>query len=207
MTTKNLRPTAILAIVGVCLMAAAPTIRAQHAATPYKLFLPSGFVGKPVPKIAVASVAGKGHVLGAIPGRWVYVDFFASWCGPCNQEMPTLVRDARRYASTLTIIAIDEREHATKARAFMRKYHAPFAVYLDPADSTITPTDWKYHVYGADPSAPFGTGEEAFLTNMLPGGILIDPHGIVRATLSGFTGKNELADQLRALRAIPSVSR
>ena len=63
------------------------------------------------------------------------MNFFASWCPPCNREAPTLARLARTYASRgLVVIGIDEGEDAVLALGFRAKYDLPYPIVLDPDD-------------------------------------------------------------------------
>ncbi len=66
-------------------------------------------------------------------GKVLYVNFFASWCPPCNREAPTLAALARTYAARgLVVIGIDEGEDAAHALGFRAKYDLPYPVVLDP---------------------------------------------------------------------------
>ncbi|GAC1415449.1 MAG: hypothetical protein NVSMB64_25690 [Candidatus Velthaea sp.] len=77
-------------------------------------------------------------------GKIVYVNFFASWCPPCNMEAPALAALARRYAPKgLVVIGVDEAEPAAKALAFRRRYNLPYPIALDADAKAGAP-------YGAD---------------------------------------------------------
>ena len=66
-------------------------------------------------------------------GKVLYVNFFASWCPPCNREAPTLAKLARTYASRgLVVIGIDEGEDAAHALGFRKRYDLPYPIVLDP---------------------------------------------------------------------------
>jgi cytochrome c biogenesis protein CcmG, thiol:disulfide interchange protein DsbE len=70
--------------------------------------------------------------LSSLKGKPVYLNFFASWCAPCNEEAPSVVALAKKYkAKGLVVLGVDEQEDATKAKGFAEKYNAPYPVVID----------------------------------------------------------------------------
>jgi peroxiredoxin len=71
-------------------------------------------------------------------GYPVWLNFYASWCPPCNHEMPDVVRIAAKYAASgLRVFGVDVKEPDDKARAFAKKYALPFPVLLDREGSVF----------------------------------------------------------------------
>jgi len=72
-------------------------------------------------------------------GKVVLVDFWATWCEPCREEMPALVKLAEKYAGRrfrLVTISADEPQELAKAGQFLRSQRAPFpAYYMDARDN------------------------------------------------------------------------
>jgi thiol-disulfide isomerase/thioredoxin len=65
-------------------------------------------------------------------GKAVLLNIFATWCGPCNHEMPALVTAARTYASRgLQVVSIDSRESDDAVRAFRKKYDITTPIAMD----------------------------------------------------------------------------
>ena len=78
--------------------------------------------------------AGQPHRMADFRGKVLVVNLWATWCGPCVLEMPTLAKLAQEYAGKPVVVApisIDTPENADKARAFIAQ-HPPLAFYSDP---------------------------------------------------------------------------
>lgn len=77
----------------------------------------------------------RSYRLSALQGKVVYLTFWASWCGPCRQEMPFLIELHRQYAAQgLQILAVGVDENPQDAVEFILGYEVPFAVADDSAN-------------------------------------------------------------------------
>ncbi len=88
-------------------------------------------VGQPVPEIELpgASVATK---LSDLKGKVVYVDFWASWCGPCKQSFPWMNDMQKKYgAKGLQIVGMNVDAKREDADNFLKEVPAQFAVAFD----------------------------------------------------------------------------
>ena len=75
-------------------------------------------------------------------GKVVYVDFWASWCGPCKLSFPYMQQLAARYpAGDVAIVTINLDRQRPAAEAFLRQVHGNLPVVYDPAGNLAK--TWK----------------------------------------------------------------
>ncbi len=100
------------------------------------------------PDFTLKSSEGRNLRLGEQRGQVVLVNFWASWCGPCKQEMPHLNRLYDKYrASGFTLLAVNIDDDAKHGAATAAKWGLRFPVLLD-ADKKVT----RQYDLGAMPS-------------------------------------------------------
>jgi cytochrome c biogenesis protein CcmG/thiol:disulfide interchange protein DsbE len=103
--------------------------------------------------------------LSAHRGRVVYLDFWASWCGPCKQSFPWMESLKSAYGGQgLEIVAVNLDTTRADADRFLNQFHPTFDVRFDPKGELAE----YYGVQG------------------MPVSILIDRHGVTRFTHVGF---------------------
>jgi cytochrome c biogenesis protein CcmG, thiol:disulfide interchange protein DsbE len=117
-------------------------------------------LGEPVPDAPLPRLKGGGSGSPAdYRGRWVLVNFWASWCDPCQEEAPALERFHRQHGGPkFTVLGIDSRDLTGDGRDFVRRYGLSYPQLRD------------------------GDGDAAheFGTTGVPENFLIDPAGKVR---------------------------
>jgi thiol-disulfide isomerase/thioredoxin len=111
-------------------------------------------------------------------GKLVYLDFWASWCGPCRESFPWLNRMQEKYAADLVIVGVNVDTDAKAADGFLKKHPARFDIVRDPA--------------GALP--------EHYRIEGMPSSVLIAPDGRVLHQHSGFR-THDTAEYEAAIRA------
>ncbi len=101
--------------------------------------LASPHAGDVAPTFSVPSDRGGSPIdIGKFKGKALYVNFFASWCGPCNDEAPDVRRLYSKYKNRgFVTVGIDELENAQTAQAFAKKYGWPFAIGVDADGKAI----------------------------------------------------------------------
>lgn len=111
----------------------------------------------------LATLDGGSITLSALRGRWVLINFWATWCIPCRDEMPYLSELAHTEGDTLTVLAINMREGPETVAAFVAELGIDLPVLLAPDDATLL----AYGVRGLPMS--FLVGPDGALVKRIPG--------------------------------------
>ncbi len=119
-------------------------------------------VGKPVPPIQQAAIEGGTVSLRALRGRWAVVNFFATWCQPCQQEYPQLVRFAAGHQA-VQIIGVVYEDRSADAVRFHRSEGGTWPIVSDPS----------------------GDIASRYLVSALPQSFVVDPRGNLAAHIFG----------------------
>jgi len=97
------------------------------------------------PSLVLKDLNGKEHNLDDYHNKIVVVSFWASWCRPCIEEMPSLVKLKEKYQNDLEILAVNVREENEVINSFTKSMGINFPILKD-SDSAITEA-WKVYVY------------------------------------------------------------
>jgi thiol-disulfide isomerase/thioredoxin len=85
------------------------------------------------PPIGLADTSGEAVDLEALRGKVVVVDFWASWCGPCREEMPVLEALHKKYQEDgLVIVGVNIDRNRKKMNNFLKGFPVTFRIVPDP---------------------------------------------------------------------------
>lgn len=88
--------------------------------------------GTLIPNFTLPSLDGKSYTLGDLKGKVVFINFWATWCPSCREEMPSMERLYRKFKDkAFTILAVDIMERPETVERFVRKYKISFPILLD----------------------------------------------------------------------------
>jgi thiol-disulfide isomerase/thioredoxin len=103
--------------------------------------------GRATPPLALPGYEGPGFDLAAAKGRVVLLNFWAGWCEPCRDEMPSLELLAQRHAGDgLQVVAVNHRETDAAIRRFMDFMPLTLTRVVRDADGAAA-RDWGVRVF------------------------------------------------------------
>jgi cytochrome c biogenesis protein CcmG/thiol:disulfide interchange protein DsbE len=134
-------------------------------------------IGQPAPNWTQTTAEGTKLSFESLRGKPVYLNFFATWCPPCNEEAPDVNALQKQYASRgLQTVGVDELENTKKAKEFVDKFNLVYPAVVDD-----------------------GTLQSQYNVNGLPVHVFIDRTGVVRKIKVGEMSKAEIASSIRAI--------
>lgn len=139
------------------------------------------------PPLLLKDGRGAPHSLASLKGRVVLVNFWATWCEPCREEMPALVRLKRELGEPLEILAVNLGESPQKAEGFL-------ASVLPPADAALIRVLYDHDMGAA----------RRWKAGMLPASFIVGRNGRIAYTLLGEADWTA-APTLKALRALAAA--
>lgn len=90
----------------------------------------------PAPDFTLKTLAGTNFRLAEHRGEVLFINFWATWCGPCRQEMPILNELHERYASAgFSVLGVNVEEDSAGAAAMAKKMGLSFPILFDTASS------------------------------------------------------------------------
>jgi thiol-disulfide isomerase/thioredoxin len=136
-------------------------------------------IGQPAPDFTVTRLdTGEAVRLSDFKGRPVWINFWATWCGPCKEEMPQMqaIYEARKNTD-LVILGVDFREDAATVRQFVSERGLGWTFVLDP-DARAA---WSYFVIG------------------IPTHVFVARDGTIRDIVSAGLSQGQMEQQVAAI--------
>ena len=116
------------AIAGLCVAASLAAIAWAATSSPAQAGDPAASAFS----LPVLGQPGRQVSLGDYAGKPLIVNFFASWCAPCQQETPLLARFYRAEHGRVALVGLDENDVAGSALSFTRRHGVGYPVGFDP---------------------------------------------------------------------------
>lgn len=125
-------------------------------------------IGQKASAFVLPATSGGTISLASQRGRVVLINFWATWCGPCQEELPELARLQNKYRERgLSILAISVDNEPENVKSFLKKYDIKLLGLWDRDKKTA----------------------EAYAVEAMPSSYLVDRDGIVRAIYRGYDPK------------------
>ena len=146
----------ILRMALLCLIFLAPALYSAADLKPW--------TGGLTPALELQELDGRGHRLTDYRGKVVLVNFWATWCVPCRDEMPSIQRLKEKLAGMpFEVLAVNLDEPEARVRKFLSQMKVDFTILLDPEMKAA----------------------KAWNARILPASFVIGPDGRIRYSLVG----------------------
>jgi cytochrome c biogenesis protein CcmG, thiol:disulfide interchange protein DsbE len=117
------------------------------------------------PNFSLRTIDGNTISLQDLRGKFVVLNFWATWCGPCKAETPLLQKLFEKYKDDgVIVIGINRNESSVELRAFIEKYNMTYPILLDPGEKVSV---------------------DLYETDSIPRTFFIDENGIIRDSTLG----------------------
>ena len=134
--------------------------------------LPS--VDEPALDFTLANLDGTSLSLDDLRGKNVLINFWATWCGPCRQEMPMIEAAYQAYAPDLVVLAVNIGEEPWRVKKFVHDLGLSFEVLMDEGNQV----------------------QSLYRVRAYPTTYLVDTQGVVRAQHVGLLSEAQLEKYL-----------
>ena len=131
-------------------------------------------IGSPVQDFELPILTGGSQRLSALKGKPVVINFWASWCAPCKEEMPLLDRLSQNHSGDLAVLGVNYAETPEVVQEFVQESGISFPILLDET----------------------GRVSDLYYVRNYPTTFFIDADGVLRAQHIGLLSEEALARYL-----------
>lgn len=124
---------------------------------------------------------GQSQKLSDLRGRPVIINFWATWCPPCKEEMPLLQRYAHQYPDRFVILGVDYEEETSAVQSYVQGMQINFPILLDKT----------------------GAVSELYYARNFPTTFFVDAKGVIRAQHLGLLTEELLVRYLKTIGIEP----
>ncbi|MBU1197759.1 DUF3179 domain-containing protein [Candidatus Micrarchaeota archaeon] len=146
----------------------------------YQQAIPTGLnIGEAAPDFELVSIDGETFRLSQFRGeKAVFINFWASWCGPCREEFPEMQRAFISNKDDVVILAVNLQESEEAARAFGEEMQVTFPLFLDPNRGV----------------------KSLYQVRTQPVSFFVDKNGIIQGKKNGVLTPEELVSNVHTIR-------
>ncbi|HVJ08867.1 MAG TPA: TlpA disulfide reductase family protein [Acidisarcina sp.] len=134
--------------------------------------------GRRVHDLELRDLAGHMQKLSSLRGQIVVVNFWATWCGPCREELPLLARLSRQYADRkvkFLAVSIDEGKTRAQVQPYIDREHLALEVWLGGSSELL---------------------ERYNMGQIVPATLILDEQGYAVARIQGEAREEDLRGRL-----------
>ncbi|GAP06659.1 peroxiredoxin [Anaerolinea thermolimosa] len=137
--------------------------------------------GEPMADFSLTGLDRRTVRLSDLKGKPVVLNFWATWCPPCREEMPLFEKYSREYRDQVTVVGVNYGEDAVTVQNFVAENKITFPIWLDPK----------------------GEISDLYYIDSYPSTFFIDGQGILRARHIGQLDEDLLKKYLAILKVTP----
>ncbi|MBI4363622.1 MAG: TlpA family protein disulfide reductase [Candidatus Doudnabacteria bacterium] len=162
-------------IIGIIILGGVVALVAR----PHKQEQPASVSGNKAAEFVVVDYDGKQVKLSDFAGRPVFINFWASWCPFCLEEMPLMAKIQQEFGDQYATLAINRAERLDRAKQYSDQVGVTGKIIL-----VLDEDDSVYRQFGYF---------------AMPVSIFVDKDGIIRDVKQGPLSENELRNKIKAL--------
>ena len=168
----------LICLVGVLVLGGGWLWWSRPTATAVPVTVQGPGVGRVAPGFTLPLLHTDDFVLDEYRGKPVVLNFWATWCGPCQNELPVLQKAAAHFGDDVVFVGVDQGETEETVQRFVEKFGLTYAIPLDAHGEVAD----NYNVKG------------------LPTTFFIDRNGVIQSLWMGEMNSVTLAENIAKIQ-------